>query len=252
MIDRTLYKGYSSKEGMSKWQCPTCYSSLLQLDNDKFIVEYNSGTAVNYHEDWFDAPEMIVYTFTTLLHCTNKNCKEVVTCSGTGYVEEEYYSEYGHHERRYEDYFKPFYFYPTLHIFQIPEKTPEDVKEAILASFSMVFTNYSTAANQIRIALECLLTHLKINRTKIIKRKRKRLNLHERIALLPVRFQKIKDVCMAIKWLGNAGSHCGDKMTFDDVFDGYDMLSFILDELYDNKHEHVKKLAKKINKKKGV
>ncbi len=57
---------------------------------------------------------------------------------------------------------------------------------------------------------------------------------------------------MAIKWLGNAGSHCGDKMTFDDVFDGYDMLSFILDELYDNKHEHVKKLAKKINKKKGV
>jgi hypothetical protein len=41
-------------------------------------------------------------------------------------------------------------------------------------------------------------------------------------------------------------------MSFDDVFSGYDMLSYVLEELYDNKHEHVKKLAKRINEKKGV
>jgi hypothetical protein len=252
MIDRKLYKGYFTKEDMSKWQCPTCNSSALKVVDKQFIKKHNSATEINYHEDWFDSPEMIVYTFTTLLSCTNPQCKEVVSCSGTGYVEEEYYTEYGHSERRYVDCFKPVFFYPPLHIFTIPDDTPENVKDAIISSFSLVFNNQSATANQIRIALECLLTHLKVKRFETVKGKRKRLNLHKRIELLPEKYKKIKEVCLAIKWLGNAGSHCDDTMSFDDVFDGYDMLSFVLEELYDNKHEHVKKLAKRINEKKGV
>ncbi len=250
MINRELYKGYFTQEDMSKWHCPTCNSGSLQVIEDKFIQQHNSETEINYHEDWFQAPEMIIYTFTSLLSCTNPTCKEVVTCSGTGCVEREQYS---FEESRYVEYFKPIFFYPSLNIFKIPEKTPENVAKSIVNSFTIVFTNQLAAANQIRIALECLLTHLKVNRYRITRgRKQQRLVLHERIGLLQPKYQKIKDICLAIKWLGNAGSHCDDEMTFDDVFDGYDMLSFVLEELYDNKHEHVKKLAKKINDKKGV
>ncbi len=253
MINRGLYKGWFTQENMLKWQCPTCNSSSLHVIQDKFIQQHNSATEINYNEDWFDAPEMIVYTFTALLSCTNPTCKEVVACSGTGSVETEHYHRYdGEYDRRYIDYFKPYFFYPSLQIFLIPEDTPKDVKEAIQSSFSIVFSNKLAAANQIRVALECLLTHLGVKRFTNSRGKRHRLKLHDRILHLSPKFQHIKDLCLAIKWLGNSGSHCGDEMTFDNVFDGYDMLSFLLDEVYANRKAHAEKLAKKINAKKGV
>ena len=76
--------------------------------------------------------------------------------------------------------------------------------------------------------------------------------LHRRIELLPPKYTHIKELYLAIKWLGNSGSHSDDKLSFDNIFDGYDMLSFILDELYNSQEKHAKKLAKIINAKKGV
>ena len=125
MINRDLYKGYFTKEQLSQWQCPTCNSSVLQINNEKFLMEHNSATEINYNEDWFDAPEMITNTFTTLLSCSNSSCKEVVTCSGTACIEEEYHSYYGREEREYVEYFKPYFFYPSLRIFHIPDDTPD-------------------------------------------------------------------------------------------------------------------------------
>lgn len=253
MINRDLYKGYFTKEQLSQWQCPTCLSSVLQTNDEKFLMEHNSATEINYNEDWFDASEMITNTFTTLLSCANSSCKEVVTCSGTACIETENHSYYGREDRVYVEYFKPYFFYPSLQIFNIPDKTPDEIKKTIETSFSIIFKNKSAAANQIRIALECLLTALKIKRFNVRPgQKRRRLNLHQRIDLLPSKYQEVKNICLAIKWLGNSGSHCDEDMKFDDVFNGYDMLSFLLDEIYDNRHHHVKKLAKTINAKKGV
>ncbi len=254
MIDRKLYKGYFLREEMNSWMCPTCNKGTLQMENDKFIFEDNSTTKqYRYHED-FNVPYDIVYTYTALLTCTNPKCKESITSSGTGCVDvsEQILSSSGYYENKYEDYFKPLFFYPPLHLFLIPKDTPDTVKEAIISSFSLVFNNRPSAANQIRVALECLLTHLKIKRFVNRKGKRKRLVLHERIQLLPPKYQHVKKLCTAIKWLGNSGSHCGDEITFDNVFDGYDMLSFLFDEVYTSKETHANKLAKKINAKKGV
>jgi hypothetical protein len=239
---------------MNSWICPRCNSGILHVNNDKFLSEDNATTRQFMHHVDFNMPWDIEYTFTAVLTCTNPKCKEVVICTGKGGVDvaDQTRLPDGNIDTEYGDIFKPVFFYPPLHIFQIPEATPENVKKAIISSFSLVFNNQPAAANQIRIALECLLTHLKVKRFETTRGKRRRLNLHKRIELLPTKYKKIKEVCIAIKWLGNAGSHCDDKITFDDVFDGYDMLSFILEELYDNKHTHVKKLANKINIKKGV
>jgi hypothetical protein len=252
MIDRKLYKGWFKQKDMSSWLCPTCNKGVLQLDPKKFICEYNSATKQNIHEEWFEAPEWIVNTFTAVLTCTNPSCEEIVISSGTGSIEPEHVETYDGFDLDYVEYYKPLFFHPSLQIFSIPDKTPEDVKKAIKSSFSLLFNNQTSAANQIRIALECLLTHMKINRYRNSRGKRKRLNLHERINLLPAKYQHVKDLCFAIKWLGNSGSHCGDEITMDNVFDGYDMLSFLLDELYANRQTHAKQLAKKINTKKGV
>ncbi len=253
MIDRKLYREIFTKENLPNWKCPTCNSSILTIKDNKFESEYNSFTEINKGEYEFE-PEMYSYIFTTILQCNNIKCKEVVSCCGSGYWEEEPYDDYETMEQRleYVSYFTPHYFYPPLHFFEIPKKAPEDVSNAIIQSFSLFFTNKSSSANQIRVSLECLLTHLKIKRFNTVKGKQRRLNLHERINLLPSKYQHIKDLCIAIKWLGNSGSHCGEELTRDNIFDGYDLLSALLEELYNNKQEHAKKLAKKINTKKGV
>jgi len=242
MIDRKSYKGYFTKEDMSKWQCPTCNSSALKVVEEQFVKKHNSATEINYYENWFDAPEMIVYTFTALLSCTNPQCKEVVACSGTGGVERE---EYSYDNYKYVEYFKPYFFYPALNIFQIPEKTPDNVKKSIVTSFSLLFSNTSAAANKIRSALECLLI-------KIDSEQPNGISLHQRIKLLTDEYKKIKNFCLAVKWLGNAGSHCEDNMTLDDIFDGYDILLFVLEELYDDKHEKLSVIVEIINENKGI
>lgn len=255
MIDRKLYQGSFVKDDIPSWICPTCNSSVLKLAEGKdFLLKHDSMTEQFKQEDWFDVVEHWTYTFTSILTCSNDKCKEVVTCSGTGFVEQDYYTNQdGQPDWKYIEYFKPKFFYPALHFFKIPENTPEDVSKAILESFSLFFTNKSSSANQIRIALECLLTHLKIKRFNIrAGRSRQRLNLHERINLLPNKYQDIKDLCFAIKWLGNSGSHSSEALSSNNIFDGYDMLSVLLEELYHNKQEHAKKLAKKINTRKGV
>ena len=59
----------------------------------------------------------------------------------------------------------------------------------------------------------------------------------------------------AVKWLGNSGSHnlsdsCGS-LTRSDVFDGFDLFQYVLDELYAKSSIRLKKLAKEINRRKG-
>jgi hypothetical protein len=62
----------------------------------------------------------------------------------------------------------------------------------------------------------------------------------------------LKDLVLAIKWLGNAASHDGkSEVTVDDVMDSYELMEHILSEVYAPKLSKLKKLAKKVNRKKG-
>lgn len=56
---------------------------------------------------------------------------------------------------------------------------------------------------------------------------------------------------LAIKWLGNAGSHSQKTVSRDDVIDAYELLEHILQEIYMQKTEKLKTKAQKINKMKG-
>jgi hypothetical protein len=125
------------------------------------------------------------------------------------------------------------------------------VVEEINKSFELIFCNPPSAANHIRIALENLLTYMKVKRYEIRKGKKIFVNVHTRIGLIPVKYQGIKEFCLAIKWLGNAGSHGYKNITLDDVMDAYEIMDEVLRELFEKKQEHIKKLVNTINKKKG-
>ena len=65
------------------------------------------------------------------------------------------------------------------------------------------------------------------------------------------KYAHLKELLLAIKWLGNAGSHASTPLSLDDVFDAYEILEVVLNDLYENKVEFARKLAKDINKNRG-
>lgn len=95
------------------------------------------------------------------------------------------------------------------------------------------------------------MTDLKVKRFEIVKHKQRSISLHRRIQLLPPKYAHLKEMILAIKWLGNAGSHSTETITRDDVLDSYELTEHILQEVYSSKKKKLVALAKHVNKKKG-
>jgi len=250
-MDRKLYKLPFRKGYPPHWLCPTCGKGILKIKADTFnSVETSGSKKARGHEEW--DPQWIEYVYSYLLVCSNEACKGVVANSGEGFVDVDFdYDDNGQPVQNWFDFFRPKYFHPHLKLFSLPTGAPKDVVEEINQSFELFFCNPPSASNHIRIALENLLTYMKVKRYETKNGKKFFLNLHRRIDLIPAKYQSLKDFCLAIKWLGNAGSHSDKKITLDDVMDAYEIMDEMLRELLDKKQEHIKKLVKTINKKKG-
>lgn len=251
-MDRKIYKLPFGASGITRFICPSCGSAPLKVRTDAFHYEETKESKDAHDHPAWDI-DWVDLTYSCLLECSSEGCKAVVASTGEGMVSEYYvHDEYGNPaDVEYSEDFIPKYFFPHLKIFKIPKSTPEDVIEEIEKSFAVIFCDPQSAANHIRTSLEHLLTHLKVKRYSMNDGKRKFLPLHGRIQLLPRRLEHIKEIFFAVKWLGNAGSHSNSIVTIDDVFDAYELMIELLGEIYDNKRERAKRLAKKINKKKG-
>ena len=250
-MDRKAYKLPFTKNSLTRWVCPSCMKSRLKVKTNTFHTEETKESKkAHVHEQW--DPYWIQSVYSCLLECTNPACKDTVANSGIGSVDFNFeYDEDGPPSQTWTDFFTPKHFSPHLKIFLCPRSTPEDVSDEIQKSFSLFFSDAPSAANHIRIALEDLLTHLKIKRYEVKGKRRTFLALHRRIEFLPAKYKHLQDLFFAVKWLGNAGSHSSKVVTEDDVLDSYEIMEEILQELYVNKSSQVKKLAKKINKTKG-
>jgi Domain of unknown function (DUF4145) len=80
------------------------------------------------------------------------------------------------------------------------------------------------------------------------------MGLHERIEKLEQDKPKLKQIChrmMAVKHLGNAGSHPGVEVDAKDVFDGFDILERVLFDMYSGNESELAKTVAQINKRKG-
>ncbi|MPR33649.1 DUF4145 domain-containing protein [Cytophagaceae bacterium SJW1-29] len=190
-------------------------------------------------------------TFSGVLNC--KSCHEFVAISGTGTIEDfEYYDQFtGEYDRERFEIFTPAFFYPPLPIFKIPEKCPPLIKDEIILSFALFWVDLSSCANKIRTAIEILLTQEKVKRSVIKNKKRRRLNLHDRIVEYQKKNSQIAEYLLAIKWIGNTGSHVGT-LSQTDILDAYELLDFSLRKLYDNNEQTLNKMIKEINKRKGT
>ena len=250
-MNRKSFKLPFSASGTTKYTCPTCSKGYLKvIPGTLHRQESKHSLSGHSHDAW--EPEWIEYVYSCLFECSNTVCKETIASAGIGSVTQYYgYDADGRTEINYEDFFTPKYFSPHLKLFDIPKDIPPEVENEINKSFDLIFSDAASSANHIRVALEHLLTHLGIKRFTIIKGKRNFLALHKRIELIPSKYNHIKDIIFAIKWLGNAGSHSNHEVTFDDVLDSYELMQELLEEMFNNSREKAKALAKVINKKKG-
>jgi hypothetical protein len=250
-MDRKSLKLPFSQDNTPDWICPTCNKGILKVKKGTFHQEeLRKSREAHSHDDW--EPEWIEYIYTCMLICKNEKCQEVVTGSGTGSVDWDIIEdEHGMPDQVYADFFLPKYFEPHLRLISIPDSCPDTVTKPLNESFKLFFSSPNSAANNVRAAIEELLTELKIKRFSTSNGKRRFINLHQRIGLLPLKYAPFKEMILAIKWLGNAGSHGHNEVTMDDVMDAYELTEHILEEIYEPKIKKLTAIAKKVNRKKG-
>ncbi len=221
---------------------------MLRLNTSSLAYAMSSESARASDEEWFDHRH-VEYRFTALLKCDNIACGEVVPIAGLGEVEEIPDERMEHFE--YADQFFPTYFHPSPILISIPTTCPAPVREQLHASFSASWTDANSAANRIRVAVESLLDALRIPRTRKGKNgRRQRYSLHERIESLPPHRAEIKDLLLAIKWLGNHGTH-ETTLTQESVYDALDIFEVVLTNLYSEHPRRIQQLVKSVNKRRG-
>jgi len=229
------------------WTCPVCKHGTFNII-PKSLVYKETAESKQYHghDEW--EPDWTEYIFTAWAKCGNQPCGQELSISGSGGVD-----EYPHPDEGYirEPYFKPKLCIPMPDIISLSDKCPKEVSKELREAFKLFWLNRAACAGRIRTAIERLMDHLKVPK----KRKNKNgkffnLTLHDRIEDYRKENTEIADRLMALKWLGNTGTH-DDRIEESEILDGFEILEWSLEEIIEQRSHRVSILTKKITKKHG-
>lgn len=250
-VHRTLWK--EQIRTWPVWPCPHCGSIALSINKDTLVTE-ETGTsrAAHSHDAW--EVSWISERFTAQLLCGNGSCGNVVVVCGNVQCDEHMlYDHEGLTQGEILRTYVPRYFYEPLPVFPIEQECPDAVGDELRKSFGLLWCDVSSAANRLRVAVEALLTERGIKRTTINKGgKRQSLTLHSRILDFKSNEPDAADTLLAIKWLGNEGSHAGtEALSVEDLLDAYELFEHAIEQVYVKRHKKMSKLASGINKRRG-
>lgn len=237
-------KRFSDKPDES-YLCGRCKKGHLVPVADSFeLVEPAFSKDAHGHEAW--DPDWIEYRFSFRCECSFKPCSDVAFVSGSGFVDQRYN---WNGEPEYYNGFKICSFFPAPYLFAIPDVLPEQVLEALERSFALYWVDTSAAANALRASLEFVLDELRIPRSQ----KRRdgsdyRLVLQQRIEAAEKQKPDMKELFLALKDVGNLGSHGGD-VTDGDYSDAVEIFAHVLTSLFQNDAQRIKELAQKLSAK---
>ncbi len=244
-VDRSLYA--TSYDTLPDWPCPTCGKGHLKSDKDTLLnKETGPSKAAHAHDAW--DPEWIDRRFAGLLECNFGNCGELVAILGDVSIVEGYgYDENtGEPTQEYSERFKPRCLSPAPLPIRPPVETPELVQSALREAAALIWQSAEGAANQVRQAVEHLMDEQGVTKSL----PGAYLSLHNRIKEFEAKDPKNAEILLAVKWLGNSGSHAGG-LTRDDVFDAFHMVELALVNLYDTTTADIMAKVKAINTQKG-
>jgi len=238
-----------------KYLCHNC--EIGRFHSDKIILKEDSESE-RWKESNIDEwePEFMFGVFHMSMICNNSECKEVVFVAGKYNVELQIDElENGRELECYIDTISPSYMSPPIWIIKRPNKLPKNLLPFIKESEQLFWISSSGTLNSIRTILERILDNWKVKKSQLSKSKngkskRNYLSLHHRIEA----FRKIKpepaEILLAVKWLGNHGSHSGN-IKREDVIDAMELLQRVLNLLYDDSEKELLAKGRMISKRKG-
>lgn len=244
-VDRSQWK--TRFHTLPHWTCPTCKKGHLQMIPETFHQQ-ETGPSKTAHslDDW--EPDWIARQFVGILKCSRAACGELVSVSGAGYVDimavED--DEYGWVQEP-VDSLTVRALIPAPIPIALPSKTPDAIRETIAVASELVWISAEAAGNQLRQTVELFLDDVGIAKTDA---KGKRLTTHKRIEKFALQDKENGDVLLATKWLGNSGSHPGG-LTRDNVLDAFDMLEYVLENIYGTTKKELLAKVAAINAQKG-
>jgi hypothetical protein len=229
------------------WLCGRCQKGHLLLDRKLLHDMGTAATQAESSEDYWE-PEMGEYRFAALAICNA--CGDPVAVGG--------YSKLDRYQIDWDDYVEDYTYFvksvsPAPLPFPLHENIPEPVANHLRAAAGLLWADHDAAGNKIRQAVEVMLDDRKIKKFTIkpavaphSKGSRKAINLHIRIEDYQNKNPDAAKHLMAIKWIGNAGSHSGDEgLTRDQILDALEIMEIVLNEVYVG---HRAKIAKKVAK----
>lgn len=247
-IKRDLWEQGITEDCVPLWPCPRCeVAGLALVKNSLRKVNDWRSEHIPDHEH---GPMQVTGCFVCLLQCVK--CGEVCAVSGSF----ETYEDIADEGIRLVQRCTPSSVNPAPRMIHIPAECSCAVRAEVAAAFSLYWCDLAASLNRVRNALELVLDDLKIPKVTIEKerRKKRRLSLHQRIEKLEKRRPALKEICermMAVKHLGNAGSHPGVKVKAGDVFDGFEILEWLLQDMYSAHAGVLARTVKQINRRRG-
>jgi hypothetical protein len=241
-VNRSLWSAGLKKGYAPGWPCPSCPDGTLRLVRDSLRWFETAESKLRHTDEEFHFSD-IEYTFSASLECGR--CRQQISCCGGGGQEPyEFQREDGDWEQEFEPVFYPRFFYNFLKLFRVPSRCPTLVREQLYKSFAVIFCDLSASANHVRQCVEEILTHAGID---IRYGNGHFINLNERIKIYERRDSENAERITALKWIGNFGSHSDDPLNKGDLFDAYDILEILLEDLYVGHTRNVRNIVAQIN-----
>ncbi|MFD7030227.1 DUF4145 domain-containing protein [Streptomyces sp. NPDC059917] len=244
-------------EEIGEWPsipCPTCWRGNLTPDGDTFAREESETSKRWRSESWDDwEPDWEHGGFHGILRCGKTSC-DAVRVVGEMRVVADHDEDGMWDGNSWEVEFNPKFFYPALPLLQIHQGVPQEVLGRVSAASAVLWADPSSAANRLRSAVEALMDDQGIVRKGFGRKGAFDYKLHQRIERLATAKPAYSDaskMILAVKWVGNVGSH-EDALKITDILDGVAILDAALTEIYDTSKEDLKKLAAEITARKGV
>lgn len=221
-LDPALTALAAEVEDDSSWPrplCPLCGVGHLQFGKPQ-EVESPLSRDMRSHEAW--DPDWIFGTFSVTAECGNSNCRQIVHAVGTSRVNvaSNLVDEY-----RYSTYYRVSYLNPPLVLMRLPKTAPNEVSDGIERASALLFTDPGFTATAVRATVERFMTSEGVSAERPGGGFR---NLHARIEDWRSQGDStragVAELLLAVKWIGNAGSHEVTQLTVKDVLDGVEIL----------------------------
>ncbi|NYF42921.1 DUF4145 domain-containing protein [Streptosporangium sandarakinum] len=220
--------------------CPECAAIALEPD----IKEFESYASISAR-GMLDSDLKEGY-FYGELKCPRLSCGNRYVVTGSWSIEWGPASIQGTEDDPYLRGYLVTHILPPLPLMKLPEAVPPQLRAIIESASATLFSDTSATANRIRSAIDCMLTHKKIAR--FSRNSRRPLTTHRRIEIFEEKNASAAKQLMAMKWIGNVGSHEVEQLPFSWLLDGIEHFSRAIELIYDPHEKMLAARAEKINK----